>query len=53
MAKQLASVSLNILATEGSDFKKIIAQKYCTTWGHPAILLGNKPHNNIDRSGAA
>jgi hypothetical protein len=28
MAKQLASVSLNMLATEGSDFNQIIAQKY-------------------------
>jgi hypothetical protein len=30
MAKQPASVSFNMLATEGSDFNQIIAQKYCT-----------------------
>jgi hypothetical protein len=52
MAKQLASVSLNMLATEGPEFNQIIAQKYCTIWGHPAILLCNELHNNIDRPGA-
>ena len=28
-------------------------QKYCTVWGHPAILLCNILQNNIDRLGAA
>jgi hypothetical protein len=41
VARQLASVSLNTLATEGSDFNQIIAQKHCTVWGHPATLLWN------------
>jgi hypothetical protein len=53
MAKQLSSVSLNMLAAEGSDLNQIIEQKYCIVWGNPSILLCNKLHNNIDRLGAA
>jgi hypothetical protein len=52
MAKQLPSVSLNMLATEGSDFNWIIAQKCSTVWGHPAIVLCNTLHNNINSLGA-
>jgi hypothetical protein len=38
-----------MLTTEGSDFNKIITEKYCTVWEHPAILL----HNTIDHLEAA
>jgi hypothetical protein len=40
--------SLN-MASEGSDFNYIFAQKYCTVWGPQTILLCN----NIDHVGAA